>query len=73
MVRKNLTTACTQQTGNSSERMLKGPRAAGTKGNVSRLDHQRPLQFHTRCCRGDVLANMKIYTTRFLKAICVQV
>lgn len=32
-------------------------RVAGTKGNVFRLDQQRPLQFHTKCCRGDVLAN----------------
>lgn len=42
-------------------------------GNVSRLDQLRPLQFHTRCCTGDVLANTQDLYNKFLKATRVQV
>lgn len=52
-VRNNLAAASTQQTGSSLARTLWGHRAAVTKGNVSRLDQQRPLHFHTRYCRGN--------------------
>lgn len=71
--KSNPATACTQQTGSSLEQVLKGPRASGTMGNVSRLDQLRPLQFHTRCCTGDVLANTQDLYNRFLKATRVQV
>lgn len=52
MVRNNLATASTQQTGSSLERALWRRRAAVTKGDVARLDRRRPLRFPRRYCRS---------------------
>lgn len=71
--KSNPATTCTQQTSSSLEKVLKGPRASGTMENLSRLDQLRPLQFHTRCCTGDVLASTQDLYNRFLKATRVQV
>lgn len=73
VVRNSFTTACTQQTGSSLEKMLKGPSAMGTKGNGSRLHQQRPLQFHTRHCRAMCWPPHQSYTMGTLKATRVQV
>lgn len=74
MVRNNLATASTQQTGSSLERALWRRRAAVTKGNVARLDQRRPLRFPRRYCREPWRRpTHEIYTMSSLNAARAQV